>query len=54
MSEMRWFRCLNCREVFEVEVLTPEEARRAREQRQSTSAIHCPRCNHTDLRDGRE
>ena len=54
MSERRRYRCTNCGEKFETEVLTPDEVKRAREQRRPTSAVHCPRCNRTDIRGGWE
>ncbi|PSJ19544.1 zinc ribbon domain-containing protein [Halomonas sp. ND22Bw] len=54
MSEKRRFRCLNCGERFQTDVLTPDEAEEARRQRRPTSAIHCPACHRTDIRDGWE
>lgn len=54
MPEMRWFRCNNCGNRFQIEVLTPDEIRRARENNERTSAIHCPTCNRTDVRRGYE
>lgn len=54
MAERRWYKCNNCKFAFETEVLSPEEARRMRERGQPTSAVHCPQCNRTDLRPGRE
>jgi DNA-directed RNA polymerase subunit RPC12/RpoP len=52
MSELRRYRCLNCGKRFDIEVLTPEEVKRAREERRPTSAIHCPDCRRTSVREG--
>lgn len=54
MTERRRFRCNNCGERFEAEVLTREESRRAHDERRRTGSLHCPRCNRTDVRDGYE
>ena len=42
MSEQRRYRCENCGKRFQIEVLTPEEVRRARKEGRPTSAISPP------------
>lgn len=54
MAERRWFHCKNCGHSFETQVLSSEEARRRRERREPVGSLHCPRCNRTDIRSGRE
>jgi len=54
MPERIYFRCNNCGHRFEAEALTKEEEQKAKEERQPTSAIHCPNCNRTDIRRGWE
>jgi len=54
MSETKRFRCLNCGKRFETEVLSAREVEEARRERRLTSAIHCPVCNRTNIRDGWE
>ncbi|ACK86165.1 zinc ribbon domain-containing protein [Methylorubrum extorquens] len=46
------YRCLNCGHRFETRALTEEEAREARRRNERLSAVHCPRCNRTDIRKG--
>jgi DNA-directed RNA polymerase subunit RPC12/RpoP len=48
------YRCLNCGKRFEAETLTPEEAKRARENREPTGPIHCPDCGKREVRKGWE
>jgi len=48
------FRCNNCGHRFEIEVLNKEERREAERENRPTSAVHCPKCNRTDLRQGKE
>ena len=48
------YRCLNCGERFSISVLDRGEVQEARERGEQTFAIHCPKCNRTDLREGHE
>jgi DNA-directed RNA polymerase subunit RPC12/RpoP len=48
------YRCLNCGESFSISVLDRGEVQEARERGEQTFAIHCPKCNRTDLREGHE
>lgn len=49
MSSLRRYRCLNCGNEFEVEVLSPHEAEERRRRNEPVGQVHCPRCNRTDL-----
>jgi DNA-directed RNA polymerase subunit RPC12/RpoP len=46
------YRCGNCGERFEVEVLTPDEVREARRRDQPTRDVQCPKCRRTDVEKG--
>lgn len=46
------YRCLNCGERFETTVLTKEEVRDAQRRGERLFAIHCPKCNRTDIEKG--
>lgn len=48
------FRCLNCGNRFEEEVLDEDEKREARRRDQPTYPIHCPDCQRTEIRRGWE
>lgn len=52
MPETKSFQCLNCGHRFETEVLTAEEKVRARREDRSVSAVACPQCRRTDIRQG--
>jgi hypothetical protein len=54
MPTVRKFRCNNCGERFDVEVLTEDEAKDARERKRPTHPIQCPKCYRTDIRAGWE
>jgi DNA-directed RNA polymerase subunit RPC12/RpoP len=43
------YRCLNCGNHFVCEVLSPEEVRDAQRRGRYLSAVHCPKCNRTDI-----
>lgn len=50
MTETVRYRCNQCGERFEVQVLTDRERREAREQHRQVYAIHCPKCGSRDVR----
>lgn len=52
MSYRLRYRCLNCGERFEATVLTAEEVREAQRRGERLGAVHCPRCNRTDIEKG--
>jgi DNA-directed RNA polymerase subunit RPC12/RpoP len=52
MSYRIRYRCLNCGEHFEATILTDEEVREAQERRERLCAVHCPKCNRTDVEKG--
>lgn len=52
MARKKRFRCNNCGERFEEEVLDEEEMREAARQRRPTSDVRCPGCKRIDYRDG--
>ncbi len=54
MSERRRYRCNNCGERFERDVLSPEEAEEALRRNEPTFPINCPACRRTDVREGWE
>jgi DNA-directed RNA polymerase subunit RPC12/RpoP len=54
MADKVRFRCLNCGNRFEVEVLTEDEKREARRRNQPTREVRCPHCNRADIRRGWE
>lgn len=49
MPERVYFRCNNCGHRFETEVLEENERREARRENRPTNAVHCPKCNRTDI-----
>jgi len=49
MPRLTKYRCLNCKERFEVETLTPEDVKeRERRQLPPGSPIRCPKCRRMD------
>lgn len=54
MGEMRRYRCNNCGNRFQVEILSVEERRDAEREGRPLSAVHCPECHRTDVRPGWE
>jgi len=46
------FRCNNCGERFEAEVLDEYEKRRARDEGKPTSSVRCPKCINGEIRRG--
>lgn len=46
------YRCRNCGERFEASVLTAEEVHEAERRRERLGAVHCPKCNRTDIEKG--
>jgi transposase-like protein len=52
MSNLVRYRCRNCGERFEIQILTAEEVREADRRGQRVSNAHCPRCRRTDLEKG--
>lgn len=52
MPERKKYRCNNCGERFEVDVLSKEEEREYDRQNRPYSPVHCPKCNRTDIRKG--
>lgn len=52
MPERKRYRCLNCGNRFEEEVLSPEERRIAEREHRPLSSISCPDCHRQDLRAG--
>lgn len=50
MTERVRFHCLNCGRDFEAEVLTKDEMKEYRRKFRQWGQVHCPRCNHTDVR----
>lgn len=52
MPQLRKFRCRNCGERFQVEVLNPAEQRRSQNEGRPASAVACPKCGRTDIRPG--
>ena len=49
MTEIARYRCKNCGNRFEVEVLSEDERREARQRNQMTSPVQCPKCQRTDI-----
>ena len=54
MTETVRFRCNNCGNRFEAEVLTEEERRMAQQRNHSGSKVYCPKCKRSDIRRGWE
>jgi len=52
MSDEIRFRCNNCGNRFQAEVLSEEEKRKARREERPTSPIRCPECHRADVRRG--
>lgn len=52
MPDRRRYRCLNCGNRFEVNVLSRDEVTEAERRRQPLSSITCPECRRTDVRLG--
>lgn len=52
MASRKRFRCKNCGERFEVEVLTEEEVRERARRNEGTSPVCCPKCFRIDVRGG--
>lgn len=54
MPEIKRFRCNNCGERFQTEVLTKDETLEAERKNQPVYSLQCPACNRTDIRNGWE
>ncbi len=54
MTYLKRYRCLSCGEKFEAEVLESQEKEEYIRQGRPTGQVHCPKCNRTDVRPGRE
>jgi transposase-like protein len=52
MTQKQRYRCLNCGEKFEIEVLTDSERRDAKKRNIPVYAIACPKCRRTDVSKG--
>lgn len=52
MTQRRRYRCHNCGNRFEIEVLTEEEKREARRKNVPVYRIVCPKCNRSEVREG--
>lgn len=48
------YRCLNCGERFEAEILSEEEKREYQRVSRPMGQVHCPKCNRLDVRKGWE
>ena len=49
MPVMTDYHCNNCGHNFSLEILTKDEAQKARDKGEPLSGIHCPKCHRTDL-----
>lgn len=52
MSETIRYRCNNCGERFEAEILSADEKREYERENRPYSAVRCPSCYRYDLRKG--
>lgn len=52
MPVLKKYRCRNCGEQFEIDVLNVEERREAERRHTPLVAIACPKCNRRDVREG--
>lgn len=43
------FHCRNCGHEFTIEVLSPDEAQKARDKGDYVGPVKCPKCNRADL-----
>lgn len=50
MPEVVRYKCQQCGERFEAQVLTDRERREARERQRQVYAIQCPRCGSREVR----
>lgn len=48
------YRCNNCGERFEIDILTEDEKREFERQRLNYTPISCPKCHRRDYREGWE
>jgi transposase-like protein len=46
------YTCLRCAKHFEIEVLSPEESRKLRDQGKPVYRIVCPDCKTADVKPG--
>jgi DNA-directed RNA polymerase subunit RPC12/RpoP len=52
MAEKVKYRCKNCGNRFEVEILSDRERREFERQNRPTSPVRCPGCKRTDVMRG--
>lgn len=52
MSEKKRYRCQNCGERFEIEVLNENEKREAQKKNVPVYPIACPKCHRREVREG--
>ena len=52
MPRRKRYRCRNCGEKFEIDVLTADESRDRQRNNVPVSAVSCPKCRHQDLQEG--
>ena len=52
MARVVRFRCRNCGNRFESEILDENDKREVRRKNLRTSPVRCPSCNRTDVREG--
>ena len=52
MTQKRRYRCRNCGNRFELEILTEEEKREAQRKLQPVYPIACPNCKRRDVCEG--
>ncbi|EAB6717938.1 zinc ribbon domain-containing protein [Salmonella enterica subsp. enterica serovar Newport] len=54
MTETVRFRCNNCGERFEKDILTKSEEREYDQEKRPYSPVRCPKCRRGDVRRGWE
>lgn len=52
MPILAQFRCLNCGQRFETQILERGEKQDYERENRPTSPVHCPKCNRTDVETG--
>jgi DNA-directed RNA polymerase subunit RPC12/RpoP len=53
MPERRRYRCLNCGNRFELEVLSEKETQEALRRNQRVSGVACPKCHSAHVEPAR-
>lgn len=49
MPQMTDYHCRNCGHEFTIEILTKDEAQKARDKGEHLGGVYCPKCHRGDL-----